>query len=230
MSIAGLGAATLFIPLFYFAGMPLGEAISIGLMLNIVSLSSTVVTHTRARTISAGFAIPIALVAVLFAPVGAAVSNAANRDLLLALFALFLAVSAVMMLFYSPKSAWNVSRPVELATGATVGGGAGFLAGLLGVGGGAFVLPVLTGIGLDTRVAAGTTAVVALASSIIAFAVRASLGGLDVTFTAVMAVAAASGALLASRLSIQRLSALALKRIVAVVLLLIAVRIVWDLV
>jgi len=229
MSMAGLGAATVFIPLFYYAGMPLPEAISIGLLLNVVSLSFSIPAHVRAKTINLRLALPIAIVAMVLAPFGAAVSDVANRDILLALFAAFLAISAGMMLFYHPTGKWDVSRPVELATGTAVGGGAGFLSGLLGVGGGAFVLPVLSGIGLETREAAGTTAVVALASSIVAFIARASLGGLDYVFTGVMVVAAALGAFLATRFSTQKLSAVALKRIVAVVLFLIAIKIVWDL-
>jgi len=229
MSMAGLGAATVFIPIFYYAGMPLPEAISTGLLLNVVSLGFSMPAHVRAHTINWRLGAPIAVVAMLFAPIGAAVSGGADRDVLLALFAVFLVISAAMMLFYRPVGAWNVSRPVELATGTAVGGGAGFLSGLLGVGGGAFVLPVLNGIGLGPRQAAATTAVVALTSSVAAFLARASLGSLDYTFTFVMVVAAAVGAVLATRFSSQRLSAVALKRFVAIVLLLIAVKIVWDL-
>lgn len=229
MSMAGLGAAMLVIPIFYFAGMPLPEAISIGLLLNIVSLGFTVPVHVRARTINYRLAVPIALMAVVLAPFGVAVSGSTDRDVLLALFSAFLVVSALAMLFYRPSGAWNVARPVEIATGTAVGGSVGFLAGLIGVGGGAFVLPVLNGIGLEAQVASGTTAVVALASSLAAFLARASLGDLDYTFTLVMAIAAALGAFVASRFSTKRLSSTALKRVVAVILVLIAVKIVWDL-
>jgi len=229
MSMAGLGAATMFIPIFYYAGMPLPEAISTGLLLNIVALGFTVPTHVTAQTINYRLAVPIALMAAILAPVGAAVSGSTDRDVLLALFAVFLVVSASSMLFYRSSKAWNVGRPVEIGTGTVVGGGAGFLAGLIGVGGGAFVLPVLNGIGLDPREASGTTAVVALTSSIAAFIARASLGDLGYAFTFVMVIAAALGALVASRFSIQRLSPATLKRIVAVILLLIAAKIVWDL-
>jgi uncharacterized membrane protein YfcA len=230
LSMAGLGAATLIIPIFYYAGMPLPEAISTGLLLNIVSLGFTVPVHVTARTINFRLAVPMALMAVVLAPLGAAVSGSTDRDVLLAVFAAFLVVSAAMMLFHLPARVWNVARPVEIATGTTVGGGAGFLAGLIGIGGGALVLPVLNGIGLDPREASGTTALVARASSRAAFVARASLGDLDYLFTFVMVIAAALGAVVASRLSIQRLSPEALKRIVAVILVLIAGKIVWDLV
>ncbi len=230
LSMAGLGAATLIIPIFYYTGMPLPEAISTGLLLNIVSLGFTVPVHVTTRTINLRLAVPMALMAVVLAPLGAAISGSTDRDVLLAVFAAFLVASAAMMLFYRPTRVWNVARPVEIATGTAVGGGAGFLAGLIGIGGGAFVLPVLNGIGLDPREASGTTALVALASSLAAFIARASLGDLDYMFTFVMVIAAALGAVVASRLSIQRLSSKALKRIVAVILILIAAKIVWDLV
>ena len=37
MAMAGLGAAFLFVPLFYYMGVPLGEATSTALLLNAVS-------------------------------------------------------------------------------------------------------------------------------------------------------------------------------------------------
>ncbi|MFN3982679.1 MAG: sulfite exporter TauE/SafE family protein, partial [Caldilinea sp.] len=38
MAMAGLGAAFLFVPLFYYMGMPLAEATPAALLLNVVSL------------------------------------------------------------------------------------------------------------------------------------------------------------------------------------------------
>lgn len=40
MSMAGVGAAFLFVPVFYWLGIPLGIASSTALLLNVVSLSS----------------------------------------------------------------------------------------------------------------------------------------------------------------------------------------------
>jgi len=149
----------------------------------------------------------------------AAVSHSIDRNVLLGLFAGFLVISGASMLFYQRSTRMlDVSRPVEVGTGTAVGSAAGFLAGLLGVGGGAFVLPVLHGVGVEPHEASAITALVALVSSISGFAARASLGSLDVRFIIVTGVAAALGALVASRFAIKRLSSLALKRIVAVIL------------
>lgn len=229
MSLAGLGAATLFIPIFYYSGTPLPEAISTGLLLNVVALGITTPSHLRAKTVNLSLGIPILVVAVTLAPLGASVSHAVDRNLLLGLFAGFLVISGALMLLHrSPVQRWSVPRPVEIGAGTAVGGGVGFLAGLLGVGGGVFVLPVLNGIGLDPRTAAGTTALVALASSISGFASRATLGSLDVTFAAITAAAAAAGALVASRFATKRLSADGLKTVVAIILWVIAANMIWD--
>jgi len=229
MSLAGLGAATLYIPLFYYTGTPLPEAISTGLLLNVVALGITTPSHLRAKTVNLRLGIPILVAATALAPLGAGVSHAVERNLLLGLFAGFLVVSGALMLFYRrPERTWVVSRPVEIGAGTAVGGGVGFLAGLLGVGGGVFVLPVLHGIGLDSKTATGTTALVALASSISGFASRATLGSLDVTFAVVTATAAAAGVLVASRFATTRLTAGGLKKVVAIILWVIAVKMIWD--
>jgi uncharacterized membrane protein YfcA len=229
MSLAGLGAATLFIPIFYYSGTPLPEAISTGLLLNVVALGIATPSHLRAKTVNLRLGVPILVVAAALAPLGANVSHAVERNLLLVLFAGFLVVSGALMLFYRrPERTRAVTRPVEIGAGTAVGGGVGFLAGLLGVGGGVFVLPVLHGIGLDTKTATGTTALVALASSISGFASRATLGSLDVTFAAITAAAAAAGVLVASRLSNTWLSAGGLKKVIAIILWVIAIRMIWD--
>ncbi len=229
MSMAGLGAATLFIPIFYYSGVPLPEAISTGLLLNVVSLGFAVPGYFKTRSVNLRIGVPILIVAALLAPVGAAVSHSVDHDLLLGLFAAFLVAVGAMMLFYRrPIRPLATSRKVEVVAGTTVGSGVGFLAGLLGVGGGAFVLPILHGIGLETKKASGTTALVALASSVSGFAARATLGSIDPAFAAVTSVAAAAGAYVASRFASRRLTSASLKRIVAVILWLIAARMIWD--
>ena len=229
MSMAGLGAATLFIPIFYYSGTPLSEAISVGLLLNVVALGVATPGYVRARTVNIRLGLPIMLLAIALAPVGARVSQNVDRDLLLGLFAGFLVISGASMLLYRrPRRTWTVSRSVEIGAGVTVGSGVGFLAGLLGVGGGVFVLPVLHGIGLDPKTATGTTALVAFASSVSGFAARATLGNLDATFAIVTAVAAGAGALIGSQLAARKLSAGGLKRLVAVLLWVIAARMIWD--
>jgi hypothetical protein len=136
-----------------------------------------------------------------------------------------------MMLFYKSQP-----RPVgqntasAAALGAGVGGVAGFLGGFLGVGGGNFIVPVLNWLGFDAKVAAGTTAFVVVFSSLAGFLGHGTIGEMDYTFVAIMAICAIMGALLGSYLVRYRLSSAQLKTVIGLVLLLVAARIIWGLV
>lgn len=147
------------------------------------------------------------------------------------MFAAFLVFAGFMMLLYKAKKREQpLSRPVEIGAGAGVGSVAGFLGGLLGVGGGNFILPVLNWMGLDAKVAAGTTALVVVFSSFSGFLGHASLGGLDPLFIGTMAVMAAAGSIVGSQLMKTKLSSAQLKRIIGVLLWLIAIKMIFDLV
>ena len=135
-----------------------------------------------------------------------------------------------MMLFYQSKPrSQPLSRSVETVAGAGVGSAAGFLGGLLGVGGGNFIVPVLNWMGLDAKVASGTTALVVVFASLSGFLGHATMGGLDPAFVGVMALAAAAGSIAGSRLMTTRLSSTQLKRIIGVLLWLIALKMIFDL-
>lgn len=135
------------------------------------------------------------------------------------------------MLFYRAKARSRpLSRAAEVGAGVGVGGGAGFLGGLLGVGGGNFILPVLNWMGLPAKVAAGTTSLVVVFSSTSGFLGHASLGGVDPVFTGVTAVAAAAGSIIGSQLMRTRLSDAQLKKLIGILLWLIAAKMIFDLV
>lgn len=231
LSMAGLGAAFLFVPFFYYLGVPLGQAMPTALLLNFVSLSFASVVYVRSKIVDFRTAIPIAIVAVVLSPVGARTAQVTDKNLLLWLFAGFLVFAGSMMLFYEARP-----RPVgqhtasTAALGAGVGGVAGFLGGLLGVGGGNFIVPVLNWLGFDTKVAAGTTAFVVVFSSLAGFLGYASFGGMDYSFVVVMAISAIAGALLGSYLMRYQLSSTQLRTIIGLILFVVAAKIVWGLV
>jgi hypothetical protein len=230
LAMAGVGAAFLLVPLFYWLGVPLDVATSTALLLNVVSLSFASATYWRAGLVNLALGVPITIAAVVLAPVGARVSPHVDKDVLLGLFAAFLVFAGAMMMFYRRKvgtRGWT--RRTELTVGVGVGSVAGFLGGLLGVGGGNIVLPALNGAGLEAKVAAGTTGLVVVFSSLSGFLGRISVGDLDRVLVAVSAIAAAGGSLMGSRLMTSRISNVQLKRIIAVVLWVVAAKIVWDL-
>ena len=229
LAMAGLGAAFLFVPLFYYLGVPLAEATPTALLLNVVSLLFATINYWRGKLINWRVGLPVLVVAVILSPFGARLTASVNKTLLLGMFAAFLVFAGFMMLFYQAKKrAQPLSRPVEIGAGVGVGGVAGFLGGLLGVGGGNFILPVLNWLGLDAKVAAGTTALVVVFSSFSGFLGHASLGGLDPLFIGIMAVMAAAGSIVGSQLMKTKVSSQQLKRIIGVLLWLIAAKMIFD--
>lgn len=231
LAMAGLGAAFLFVPLFYYLGVPLAEATPTALLLNVVSLMFATINYWRGHLINWRIGLPVLITAVILSPLGARLTASVDKTVLLVMFAAFLVFAGFMMLFYKPKKrAQPLSRGVEIGAGAGVGSVAGFLGGLLGVGGGNFILPVLNWIGLDAKVAAGTTALVVVFSSLSGFLGHATLGGLDPVFISIMAVMAAAGSIVGSQLMKTKVSSAQLKKIIGVLLWVIAAKMIFDLI
>ena len=110
-----------------------------------------------------------------------------------------------------------------------MGSVAGFLGGMLGLGGGNFVLPVLNWLGLDAKVAAGTTALVVIFCSLSGFLAHMTLVKLDPLFIGVIAVMAAIGSSLGSYFMKTKVSSAQLKLIIGILLWLIAILMIVDL-
>jgi len=229
-AMAGVGAAFLFVPFFYYMGVPLSEAVPTALLLNAVSLSFAAVNYQRGKLVNWQYGVPILVTAVVLSPVGARLTPYVNKGLLLGMFAAFLVFAGGMMLFHQARP-----RDVEpnsgtrVATCVGVGGVAGFLGGLLGVGGGNIIVPALNWVGLDPKVAAGTSALVVVFSSFSGFLGHVSLGGIEPRFVVTMALMAAGGSMVGSQLMKTRVSGSQLKRVIGVVLWLVAAKMILDL-
>lgn len=230
MAMAGLGAAFLFVPLFYYMGVPLAGATAVALLLNVVSLLFAAINYWRGGLVNWRIGLPVLLTAVILAPLGARLTPYVDRRLLLGMFAAFLVFAGAMMLFYKPQPRQQaLGRGVEVGAGTAVGGAAGFLGGLLGVGGGNFILPVINWLGLDPKIAAGTTALIVVFSSFSGFLGHATLGGLNPAFVGLMAVMAGGGSIAGSQVMKTKLSSTQLKRIIGVLLWIIAAKMIFDL-
>ncbi len=230
LAMAGLGAAFLFVPLFYYLGVPLAEATPTALLLNVVSLLLATINYWQGKLINWRVGLPVLIAAVLFSPIGARLTASVNRSVLLGLFAAFLVFAGAVMLFYKTKKRTQpLNRSAETLVGASIGTVAGFIGGLLGVGGGNFILPVLNWLGLDAKVAAGTTALVVVFSSFSGFLGHATMSRLDPFFVGIMAVMAAGGSIAGSQLMKKKVSSSQLKRIIGILLWVIAIKMIFDL-
>jgi uncharacterized membrane protein YfcA len=231
LTIAGVGAAFILIPVFLALGIEVHTAMATALLLNAVAMSVASVKFIRNRLVVWKVAIPILIVASILSPVGAWVSQGLDRTVLLWLFVGFLIFAAAMMLFYKPK-ARETSASVHslIGVGMVVGSLAGFLGGLLGVGGGNIVVPALVALGFDPKKASATTSFVVIFSSLTGFLGHASLAGMDYGLMGWTVAGSAGGAALGSWLMVDKLKGRQVKLIIGVVLLAIAANMIRGLV
>jgi uncharacterized membrane protein YfcA len=232
LTIAGVGAAFIVIPTFYWLGVPLTEAMAIGLLLNAISMTFASANYIRYKLVLFRTAVPIILLAVVFSPLGAWSTRFFPKNVLILLFVLFLVFAATMMLFYKPKKKeeGQASSGKELRTGIGLGIGAGYLGGLLGVGGGNFIVPALVWLGIDPKKASATTAFIVVFASLSGFFGHAAMGSVNWNLLAFAAVGSIAGALLGSWLMHKKLEAGQVKKIIGIVLYAIAAKMAWGLI
>lgn len=230
LTIAGVGAAFILIPVFLALGVPLLTAMSTALLLNSVAMIFASIRYAREKLIVFRTAIPILIVATILSPLGARTAEYLPENLLKWLFVGFLIFAGSMMLFYKAKE-----RQIESSTKKSVGYGvgvgslAGYLGGLLGVGGGNFIVPVLVWLGFNPKKTSATTAFIVIFSSFSGFLGHVSLGNINLWLLSLCAVGSISGAILGAYLMTRRLSAGQVKLAIGVILYLIAIKMIWDL-
>ena len=229
--MAGMGAAFIFIPIFYWLGIPLDVAIPTGLFLNAVSLTAASLRNASRKIVPYGLALPIAGISLLIAPLGAYSSRYVDRPILLALFAGFLIFSSLMILFYSPKTAARkFTKKQELASGMGIGALAGYISGLLGVGGGGLISPILIYLGHDAKKVAAVTAFVVPFSSYAGFITYLAMGHVRLPLLVITAFSAIAGGLLGTWLMNEKLRSRQVRRAIGIIILAVAMKIIIGLI
>jgi uncharacterized membrane protein YfcA len=219
-SMLGMGGAQLYIPVLFWLGMDFkAEAIPLGLLLNVVNSSSAGITYLRERLVSWRVGLPFAAAMLLLPPVGARVNAQLAVKPIIALFALFTAVAAVLMLTGWKPGSRGLSRSGQLAVGGLGGGALGFLVGLIGRGGGSFVVPLLYVCGLAAKNAAATSAVVVTGSALSGFLSHLPTATLHPRMTLVTAASVLLGSQVGSRLMARKMKSRAVKLVFGIVLL-----------
>ena len=229
LTVAGLGAAFILVPVYLALGMGMHSAQATALLLNAIAMAFACIRFIPAKLVDFRIAIPIVIVATILSPLGAYTSSFVPVTTLKWLFIGFLVFAAVMMLFYKPKPHEVAGRGQLAGVGLGVGGAAGFLGGLLGVGGGNFVVPVLVWLGLDAKRAAGTTAFVVVFASFTGFLGQASVAHINGALLAWTAAASIVGALIGSWLMHRKLQAAQVKTSIGVLLVFIAATMAYKL-
>ncbi len=152
-ALGGVGSAVALVPLLHWFGLPLIVAKSTGLLVNTVSMSGASLNNIRAKRLDFRLGLPIIVSSFLLAPLGAWSSHFISREIVLAVFTLFLLFSGVMLIFFragSYEHQFRDDRPIVAPF--LIGAAAGYLSGLLGIGGGGLIAPLMILLGLNSYI------------------------------------------------------------------------------
>ena len=223
--MGGAGSGIALIPILNFMGLDFTFAKAVGLFAGASTTITSSIMNIKRKVLDFSFVWPIALMMMLFAPLGAYASQFINEELIKFLFMLMLLYSATMMMFGRKKPLVQVqSRAVLFLLGSVVG----FVAGLLGVGGGNILIPLLIFLGFEPKKVAVTVSFVVPFSALGSFFTYASYVPMDWLLLCVVAVCAIVGGYIGNYLMHFKLDQKQIKKLMAVILYILAFKLLYH--
>lgn len=222
-SSVGHGGASGYLAILSFFAVPPAQMSGTALILNVLVAGIASLAFARAGHFSGRLLWPFVLVSIPAAFWGGYL-EVADR-LYFFLLAVGLLAAAFRLGFAPPESSTEPTRRFPVAAGFPIGGIIGLFSGMIGIGGGVLLSPILILARWSTaKQASAVAAVFILVNSLAGIAGRAVRGTLDVMPVLVPLMAAFAGGLLGSHLGANKFSGLMLRRLLAVVLILAAVK------
>ena len=223
--MGGAGSGIALIPILNFLGVDFTVAKAIGLFAGASTTITSSVMNMIRKSVEYKFVLPIAAMMLLFAPIGAYSSSFINENLIKFFFMLLLFYSATMMMFSKKKALFHAESNITLLI---VGAGVGYLAGLLGIGGGNVLIPLLALLGYAPKKVAVAVSFVVPFSALGSFFTYASYVTLDYKLLAVVALCAIVGGYIGNYMMHFKLEQSHIKKIMAGLLYLLAVKMLWH--
>ncbi len=221
-AIAGLGSAVGLVPSLNIAGLSFDLARASGLFVNGVTTITTSILNLKKKLFDMQFVTPLVISSSIMAYIGAQISFMVNIELIKTIFAITLIVIAYMILFFKKPTNTQIQHNKFILLFA--GGFGGMFSGFLGIGGGSIISPILLLFGYDAkRIAIGITFVIPF-SSIVAFSSYASVIELDYILLSIVGIGAFIGGMIGNYILHFKVSSSTIKKILAVALYIIAIK------
>lgn len=223
-SLGGVGAAVVLIPIMVSFGIQIGVAKPVGLFYNTVSLAGASISNIRNKRLDFKIGIPIIVSSFLFAIVGAGISQFIPKNIILILFIGFLLFSGLMFLFHKNREIENYREDRPYLKLSAIGAFAGMISGLLGVGGGGIISPLMFMLGYNPKKITAITAFVIPFSSFSGFLTYWVMGNINWKILLITSSAGILGAVLGTMFLHNKLDPKTIKKILAFILLVMAVK------
>ncbi|HHC30244.1 MAG TPA: sulfite exporter TauE/SafE family protein [Rhodobacterales bacterium] len=224
--MGGVGSAIALVPSLSMAGIAFDLARALGLFVNTAATATASLTHLRHGTLDVRFALPLIASVLVATPIGAWSSQFVAHTTLQAVFTAFLIVASILLLIPRRPTLVQSEGVVPLMA---IGGSVGVLSGMLGVGGGSLLMPALILLGHDAKKAARAIGFVIPFSSAGAFVTYLSFTEMNWPLLAIVAVAAILGGFLGATILHRGMKAAHVKKLIAVLLLGLAAKMIWGL-
>jgi len=224
-SMGGAGAGIALIPILNFFGIDFTVARAIGLFAGASTTITSSVMNIKRKAVDYHFMIPIAIMMLLFAPIGAYSSRFIDENIIKILFMLLLFYSASMMMFGKKKTLIKAEGKSMLFV---VGASVGFIAGLLGVGGGNVLIPLLILLGFEPKKVAVTVSFVVPFSALGSFFTYASYIKINWTLLFCISASAIIGGYIGNYFMNFKLKQEHIKKVMALILYILAFRLLYH--
>ena len=225
-SMAGAGAGVAVIPILSFLGIEFNLSKAVGLFGGFVTTFTSTLLNIKRKLLELSFALPIAAGMFVFAPIGAFSCKYLDVEVVKMFYAFFLFFSATIMMFFKRKPKFHLkSKALLLIVGVIVG----FLAGVLGVGGGNLLLPALVLLGFEPKKVAVAVSFIVPFSTFASFVSYLTFVKIDWLLLLSVSIGAFLGALVGNNLLHTKLSQQQIKKVIAILLYLLAIKLMYNL-
>ncbi len=226
-AMGGVGSAIALVSIFPMLGQSFNLSRALALFVNASSTFSASIMNFYRGVLDFKFVLPLVIAVLVSTPIGAYLSQFVNHKILMWMLVAFLITSATLMLFYKKEAKTSYTKTWVLYV---IGFSVGIISGMLGVGGGALIMPLLILLGFDAKKAAYGVSFVIPFSSFGAFVTYLQFVQMDWYLLADVTVAALIGGYLGGKIMHFKLSQAQVKKLIGIVLYLIAIKTIYHLI
>jgi len=226
-AMGGVGSAVALVPIFDILGLNFLLSKAIALFINTSTTITATYMNFKRGVLDIKFALPLVITSFIFAPLGAFSSKYINVLYTKYGFVAFLIFSATMMLI-PKKSSTNLKDKKWILY--IVGSIVGFISGILGIGGGSLVMPLMILLGFDPKKMAIAVSFMVPFSTFSAFLSYSSFVQINWILLCVTALAAIMGGYIGNKIMHFKLNSNQIKKIIAILLYIIAFKMGYNLV
>jgi len=225
-ALGGVGSAVALVPILHMLGINFNLSKAIGLFVNTSTTITATIMNLKRKVLDIKFALPLALSLVITAPIGAYLSKYIPQIYVKYLFIAFLIFAGSMLLFGKKEAKFKYTKKwIMILLGAIVG----VISGLLGIGGGSLLMPLLILLGFDAKKLAVAMSFVIPFSTFSAFLTYLSIVKIDWILLGVATIAAILGGYIGNYIMHFHLNQKQIKKIIGVMLYLIAIKMLIEL-